>query len=102
MKQHIMQHFDRKFPCPCSDPVNGITLTDEIKEYVYKNRKYKPSKHVLGGINRTYFSMDLCMEKHFVITTNRYKFAMTIKQLTVDNDVVIIAKGDVKDALKIL
>lgn len=44
VKQNMVTHFNRKIPCPCDDPINGIELTDDIKNYVYLNRKYKPTK----------------------------------------------------------
>lgn len=43
VKQNIKTHFNRKIPCPCSNP-KGFELTEEIKEHVYKNRKWKPEK----------------------------------------------------------
>jgi hypothetical protein len=46
-KSNIKNHFNRKTDCPAID--NDIELTDEIKEYICKNRIYKipkPEKEV--------------------------------------------------------
>lgn len=93
MKKTIKQHFSRKTPCPCSNP-KGFELTDEIKEHIYKNRKWKPEKETpVKQIQNNYIQINNILNQMDIPEkTSRYiKYRNTHKIKETDPDTSVIS-----------